>query len=53
MVSLLGWTLYLLSVRGKGGGFFGGRGREYYVVLKGNGRDQSSPTKYKGGTVQK
>ena len=31
----------------------GGGGRENYVVLKGNGRDQSSPTKYKGGTVQK
>ena len=36
---------------GKVGGFFGGG--EYYVVLKGNRRDQSSPTKYKGGTVQK
>ena len=30
-----------------------GGGGGYYVVLKGNRTDQSSPTKYKGGTVQK
>ena len=33
--------------------FSGGGGGEYYVFLKGNRRDQSSPTKYKGEIVQK
>ena len=31
----------------------GGGGGGYNVVLKGNRTDQSTPTKYKGGTLQK